>query len=79
MFEMPRYVIRQGELIVEDGEIRKLHDGKLLHIAPSYDEDAVPHIQEWFEKNYTIRFRNYPIEDRELHDQEFEVVETVVE
>ncbi|GAB4157414.1 MAG: formylmethanofuran dehydrogenase subunit A [Planctomycetaceae bacterium] len=76
MFEIPRYVIRAGETIVEDGEIRQQHSGRLLQVAPNYDSEAVPDIQEWFEKNYTIRFRNYPIADHELHEQEVEVVET---
>ena len=53
-------------LIVEDGEIRRLHEGKLLHVAPAYDEEAVPHIQEWFEKYYTIQFRNYPVDEHYL-------------
>jgi formylmethanofuran dehydrogenase subunit A len=70
MFEMPRYVIRSGEIIVEDGEIRRLHEGKLLHVAPVYDEGAVADIQEWFEKYYTIQFRNYPVDEHYLQKHE---------
>jgi len=66
MFELPRYVIRGGEVIVEDGEIRGEYEGTLLHVAPEYDEAAVPDIQEWFEKYYTIRFRNYPVDEHYL-------------
>jgi formylmethanofuran dehydrogenase subunit A len=77
MFEMPRYVLRGGEIIVEDGEIRKLHEGKILQVAPDYDLEAVPHIQEWFEKYYSIGFRNYPLEDYELHGTEVEVIDAV--
>ncbi len=67
MFEIPRYVLRAGEVVVEDGEIRANMDGTLLHVAPSYDEDAVPDIQDWFEQNYTIRFRNYPVDESYLN------------
>lgn len=70
MFEIPRYVIRAGEIIVEDGEIRKLHEGKLLHVAPTYDEDAVGDIQDWFEKYYTIQFNNYPVDDHCLGENQ---------
>ncbi len=70
MFAIPRYVLRAGEVVVEDGEIRSPVDGKLLHVAPGYDEDAVPDIQNWFEENYTIRFRNYPVDDWYIDEQE---------
>ncbi len=61
MFELPRYVIHAGEVVVDDGQILPHTDGRLLHVAPSFDAECVPHIQEWFEANYSIRFRNYPI------------------
>ncbi len=66
MFELPRYVIRRGEVVVEDGEVRGDCEGRLLRVAPSYDRAAVPDIQEWFEKYYTIQFRNYQIDEHEL-------------
>ena len=37
MFEMPRYVIKAGEIIVEQGEIRQPVMGKTLFVAPEYD------------------------------------------
>lgn len=70
MFELPRYVIKSGSVVVEDGEIRTPHDGKLLHIDPKFDTDALPHIQEWFENHYTIQFRNYPVDEHYLQDHE---------
>jgi formylmethanofuran dehydrogenase subunit A len=76
MFELPRYVIHAGDVVVEDGEIRSTQNGRLFHVAPSYDEGAVPHIREWFERYYTIQFRNYPVDDHYL--QEHEVVATGV-
>lgn len=70
MFEIPRYVLRAGEVVVEDGEIRNPVDGKLLHVEPRYDEGAIPDIQKWFEANYTIRFRNYPVDDWYLNEHQ---------
>jgi formylmethanofuran dehydrogenase subunit A len=76
MFELPRYVIHAGEVVVEDGEIRSTLNGRLFHVAPSYDEAVVPHIKDWFERYYTIQFRNYPVDDHYL--QEHEVIATGV-
>lgn len=63
MFELPRYVLKAGEIIVEKGEIRKDIYGSTLHVQPAYDEGLVPDIQRWFERFYTIQFANYPVDD----------------
>ncbi len=76
MFELPRYVLRAGEIVVEDGEIRNPVEGKLFHVSPSYDEGAIPDIQAWFEQYYTIQFRNYPVDAHYL--REHEIVATKV-
>ncbi len=68
MFEMPRYVIKGGEIVIEDTDLRHAPDGRTLHVAPSYDHDRETDIGEWFEKYYSIRFRNYPVTADYLHD-----------
>ncbi len=70
MFELPRYLIHNGEIVVDGGEIRAPTDGKLLHVAPAYDEACMPDIQKWFEENYSIQFRNYPVDASYLHEHE---------
>jgi formylmethanofuran dehydrogenase subunit A len=70
MFEMPRMVIKSGRVMIEDGEIRDPFIGKTLHVAPEYDRDVESDIQEWFEKYYSIRWRNYPVDDSYLHESE---------
>jgi formylmethanofuran dehydrogenase subunit A len=70
MFQVPRYVIKSGQLLVEDGELRQSRDGKTLYVAPGYDERLEDDISDWFEQYYTIRFRNYPVSDAYLHDSE---------
>lgn len=64
MFELPRFVIKAGEVVVEQGEIRQDLYGKTLHVAPVYDEGRIPDIKKWFETYYTIQFANYPVDDR---------------
>ncbi|MBW8885054.1 MAG: hypothetical protein JF612_09840 [Planctomycetia bacterium] len=70
MFSLPRYVIKSGQILVEEGDIRLEHYGKTLHIAPDYDVTAEDHIREWFEQFYSIRFRNYPVGREYLHEAE---------
>jgi len=70
MFELPRFVIKSGQVIVEQGEIREPLIGKTLHVSPDYDVDIETDIAAWFEKYYSIRFRNYPVAASYLHGHE---------
>jgi formylmethanofuran dehydrogenase subunit A len=70
MFSLPRYVIKSGRIVVDDGEIREDLLGKTLHVAPQYDRDVESDIADWFEQYYSIRFRNYPVTSEYLHDAE---------
>ncbi|MDX1944364.1 MAG: formylmethanofuran dehydrogenase subunit A [Pirellulaceae bacterium] len=70
MFALPRYVIKSGRILVEEGDLREEHQGKLMHVAPSYDPAAETHIGQWFEDCYSIRFRNYPVGDEYIHEAE---------
>jgi formylmethanofuran dehydrogenase subunit A len=70
MFQTPRMVIKSGRVMIEDGEIRDPFVGKTLHVAPEYDRDVESDIREWFEKYYSIRWRNYPVDDSYLHESE---------
>jgi formylmethanofuran dehydrogenase subunit A len=67
---MPRYVIKAGQIIVEDGEIREAPAGKTLYVAPDYDRDIEADIAQWFEQYYSVRFRNYPVTADYLHAAE---------
>lgn len=66
MFELPRYVIKAGELVVEQGEIRLEKYGPTLYAKTAVDEGAVGDIKKWFESFYTIQFANYPVEEHYL-------------
>jgi formylmethanofuran dehydrogenase subunit A len=70
MFELPRLVIKSGRVIVEQGEIRDPLIGKTLHVQPDYDREAESDIQAWFEKYYSIQWRNYPVDPSYLHEPE---------
>lgn len=66
MFELPRYVIKSGRVIVEQGEIRAEEFGRTLCVQPEHDLEAIPDIQKWFEAHYTIQFANYPVDESYL-------------
>ena len=40
MFQTPKYVIKSGQLLVEDGELRQQSAGKTLFMRPPYDRDS---------------------------------------
>ena len=70
MFEMPRYVIKSGEILIDECELKQQTFGKTFNVAPAYDVEVEADIAEWFEQYYTVQFRNYPISDDYLHDSE---------
>ena len=63
MFELPRHVIQGGRIVVENGEIRQPVQGKTLYVQPEYDRAVESHIADWFEQAYSVRFRNYPVDE----------------
>jgi formylmethanofuran dehydrogenase subunit A len=70
MFSSPRYVIKDGTIIIEDREFRSDHRGRLLHVAPAYDARVEDVIRPFFEDYYTIEFANYPVSEHYLHKHE---------
>lgn len=70
MFSAPRYVIKSGDLIIADHEFRGDHAGRILHVAPAYDEDIVGKVRTFFENYYSIEFDNYAVSDHYLFDHE---------
>lgn len=62
MFALPRLVIKAGEIILNDGEIRGDRHGGTYFTAPALDEDALPDIRQWIQRYYTIEFENFPVD-----------------
>jgi len=70
MFSAPRYVIKSGNLIIDNHEFCADFSGRTLHIAPTYDESIVPSVRTFFESYYSIEFDNYAVDDSYLHEHE---------
>ena len=62
MFRYPRYVIKGGEIVVEEGDVRGHIEGSELLVQPEYDETIEDFIKPLFEQYYTMSFENYPVE-----------------
>ena len=63
MFELPRFVVKAGEVVVEQGELRRTPFGPALVTRPEYDPGVLPHVRAWFEGEYTLAFENYAVGD----------------
>jgi formylmethanofuran dehydrogenase subunit A len=70
MFSTPRYVFKDGQMIVENGEFRTDREGRILHVAPAYDPKIEQVIRPFFEDYYTIQFDNYPVSEVYLHQHQ---------
>jgi formylmethanofuran dehydrogenase subunit A len=62
MFSSPRYVIKEGMVMVEDGHIRGETFGKTFFVSPQYDPAVEKDIRQFFEQYYTMQFENYPVQ-----------------
>ena len=70
MFSYPRYVIKGGEVVIEEGELRKSVEGHSYATKPSYDEKVEDFLRPVFQSCYTMSFENYPVEAERVHGME---------
>ena len=61
MFSTPRYVIKGGVLVVEEGQLRRAPAGRRLHVRPAFDAVVTRDIKRWFDQRSTVQFANYPV------------------
>ena len=67
MFRYPRYVIKGGEVVVEEGDIRNVHEGREFLVRPTYDPAIEDFLRPLFQQVYTMSFDNYPVEMDRIH------------
>ena len=68
MFATPRYVVKGGELAVEDGDLRLAPDGTLLSALAPFDPDVAGVLEPLFGDRYTVAFEHYPVRDPALRE-----------
>jgi formylmethanofuran dehydrogenase subunit A len=61
MFATPRYVFKGGQLVVEEGQLRRAPRGRRLHVRPQHDGAIETDLRRYFERYATISFDNYPV------------------
>jgi formylmethanofuran dehydrogenase subunit A len=67
LFSSPRYVIKGGEVVVEDGQIRTVVEGREFVVRPAFDARIEEYLRPVFQQLYTISFDNYPVEAERVH------------
>jgi formylmethanofuran dehydrogenase subunit A len=63
MFSTPRYVVKGGIVIVEEGQLRRAPAGRRLRLAPGYDDAVARDLRKHFEAYSSVSFDNYPVRD----------------
>jgi formylmethanofuran dehydrogenase subunit A len=61
MFSTPRFVIKGGAVVVEEGQLRRAPAGRRLHVRPGFDREIEGPLRSFFDRHATVSFDNYPI------------------
>jgi len=64
MFATPRFVLKAGEVVVEEGQLRRAPIGRRLHVRPPYDRSVENGVRRHFERFGTIAFDNFAVPAR---------------
>jgi formylmethanofuran dehydrogenase subunit A len=70
LFRYPRYVIKAGEIVVEEGDVRGKCDGREFVVQPYFDPAIEDYLRPLFQQVYTMSFENYPVELERLEHAE---------
>jgi formylmethanofuran dehydrogenase subunit A len=61
MFATPRYVLKAGTLVVEEGQLRRAPAGKRIFVRPGYDDALMRDLGKYFEAYSSIQLANFPV------------------
>jgi formylmethanofuran dehydrogenase subunit A len=61
MFSTPRYVLKAGTLVVEEGQLRRAPSGKRIFVQPGYDAALLRDLGKYFEAYSSVQLANYPV------------------
>jgi formylmethanofuran dehydrogenase subunit A len=62
MFATPRYVVKGGVLVVEEGQLRRAPQGGRLQVRPEYDRTVERDLKKYFDEHATVSFENYAVD-----------------
>jgi len=66
MFSLPYMVIKNGQTLIEDTELRQTVSGKTLTADVAYDQQRDSQIEAWFDDHYSIRSSHYGVQPDEF-------------
>lgn len=75
MFRYPRYVLKAGEVVVEEGELRNSVEGRQFVVEPAFDPKIEDFLRPLFQQHYTMSFENYPVEMERVERPEIQPCE----
>ncbi len=59
MFSVPRWVVKSGEILIDDFEVRDPVAGKTLSAAPEYDRERDAVVESWFDEHYSLKAEHF--------------------
>jgi formylmethanofuran dehydrogenase subunit A len=62
MFAAPRYVIKGGTVVVEEGQLRRAPGGARLSVRPQFDAAVTQDVKRFFHDYASVAFENYGAE-----------------
>jgi formylmethanofuran dehydrogenase subunit A len=71
MFARPRWVIKGGVMVVEEGQLRRAPAGRRLRVSPEHDTAVLRDLRRHFDAHATVAFDNFPV--RGLRDAPLEI------
>ena len=74
MFAYPRYVIKGGEVVIEEGELRNPVEGHAFAVRPKFDAKVEDFLRPLFQQQYTMSFDNDPVPAERVHGLEVKEV-----
>lgn len=63
MFSRPAYVLKDGQVVVRDGQVLKSFMGRTLFVQPEGSQKLPPDLAEDFANFYTVALSNFAVED----------------
>jgi formylmethanofuran dehydrogenase subunit A len=63
MFASPRYVLKAGRVVVQEGQLRRAPRGRRFHVRPRFDESVLRDVRRHFDAYATVAFDNYGVRD----------------
>lgn len=61
MFALPRYVIKGGTIVAENGEVRAEVQGTTQSLAPAFDSSLFSDLMPWWDRFASMPFSRFPV------------------